>query len=50
MSVCYSVAEGYGIYLNKLEQYLDGKNIMYDVNEEIIKSVIDENVFEVNCS
>ena len=111
MSVCYSVAEGYGVYLNKLEQYLDGKNIIneykkelpealvdefaksisksktiqdlndvlesylrevtenypktkeeviklfaenlsyvYDVNEEIIKSVIDENVFEVTCS
>lgn len=46
MSMCYSVAEGHGVYLNKLDQYLNGN----DVDTEIIKSVINEDVFEVTCS
>lgn len=36
MSMCYSVAENL--------------SYVYDVDKKIVKSVIDENVFEVTCS
>ena len=42
MSMCYSVAEGYGIYLNKLEQYLDGKNIINEYKKELPEALVDE--------
>lgn len=42
MSVCYSVAEGYGIYLNKLEQYLDSKNIITEYKKELPEALVDE--------
>lgn len=42
MSLCYSVAEGYGVYLNKLEQYLDGKNIVNEYKKELPKALVDE--------
>lgn len=40
--MCYSVAEGYGIYLNKLEQYLDGKNIINEYKKELPEALVDE--------
>ena len=30
--------------------FVKGLSVVYDVDEEIIKSVIDENVFEITCS
>lgn len=42
MSLCYSVAEGYGIYLNKLEQYLNGKNIINEYKKELPEALVDE--------
>ena len=42
MSMCYSVAEGYGVYLNKLEQYLDGKNIINEYKKELPEALVDE--------
>lgn len=42
MSMCYSVAEGYGVYLNKLEQYLDGKNIINKYKKDLPEALMDE--------
>lgn len=42
MSMCYSVAEWYGVYLNKLEQYLDGKNIINEYKKELPEALVDE--------
>lgn len=42
MSMCYSVAEGYGVYLNKLEQYLNGKNIINEYKKELPEALVDE--------
>ena len=42
MSMCYSVAEGYGVYLNKLEQYLNGKNIINEYKKELPETLVDE--------
>lgn len=42
MSLCYSVAEGYGIYLNKLKQYLNSKNIINEYKKELPESLVDE--------
>lgn len=42
MSMCYSVAEGYGVNLNKLEQYLDGKNIINEYKKDLPEALIDE--------
>lgn len=40
--MCYSVAEGYGVYLNKLEQYLDGKNIINKYKKDLPEALMDE--------
>lgn len=42
MSMCYSVAEGYGVYLNRLEQYLDSKNIINEYKKELPEVLVDE--------
>lgn len=42
MSMCYSVAEGYGVYLNRLRQYLNGKNIINEYKKDLPESLIGE--------
>lgn len=42
MSMCYGVAEGYGVYLNRLEHYLNGKNIINEYKEDLPEALIDE--------
>lgn len=42
MSMCYSFADGYGVYLNKLEQYLNGKNIIDKYKKELPEALVDE--------
>lgn len=42
MPMYYSVAEGYGVYLNKLERYLDGKNIINEYKKELPEALVDE--------
>lgn len=42
MSMCYSVAEGYGVYLNRLKQYLNGKNIINEYKKDLPESLIGE--------
>lgn len=42
MSMCYSVAEGYGVYLNRLKQYLNGKNIVNEYKKDLPESLIGE--------
>lgn len=42
MSMYYSVAEGYGVYLNKLDQYLDGKNIINEYKKDLPEALMDE--------
>lgn len=42
MSMCYGVAEGYGVYLNRLEHYLNGKNIINEYKKDLPDALIDE--------
>lgn len=42
MSMCYSVAEGYGVYLNKLDQYLNGKNVISEYKEALPEDLVDD--------
>lgn len=42
MSMCYGVAEGYGVYLNRLEHYLNGKNIINEYKKALPETLIDE--------
>lgn len=45
MSMCYPKTKEEVIKL-----FAENLSFMYDVDEKIVKSVIDENVFEVTCS